>query len=496
MSSVFDILGVADDADERTIKRAYARLVKLTRPDSDPEGFQQLHEAYQRALQYARWRVPEEEDESAEDGLAVQAPAEDPLLLQTTSAQSPALRDDTTSVALSPPAFSHDDDANNIEPEAAYQVKLELDALLAHSESLLAAQNFDFDAFCAEAERRAHEQTPAQVSQWLQQHEALYRMNLKRQVGADLFERWQQGSQVLRLDRLAAFSQFFDIDDAALRERMRMRMAVANDKTDEFGESHPRVIRQLKRRFSLPQALLTALVPGMAGRVSELGRRLMDFDGDLPAPLQAQQFQFFSQLSDPRYAGVWRWCLMAVRAAVVAILAAVVIPWAATRNFDPLQIGALAGAVVLGLQLVFWLLAWQQREQDHASGWRAQVFGLLPVWLALLALLIDASTAWTLAAALVASVSALAHWRRSFDALRFLLGGMWMWGMFAPVHTHISHWTWSMVCVPLGLTLFDSYYAHQHGLPLRLVAGNRWTSVASYGFFLSWLGYRMFAVFS
>lgn len=469
MSGPFVTLGLDDDADERAIKRAYARLVKVTRPDSDPEGFQQLHEAYQRALQYAKWREPDEEEEPA---------------------QSPAPHDDT------PPAASiplHDDEANDIEPEAAYQVKLELDALLAHSESLLASQNFDFEAFCEEAERRAHEQTPAQVGHWLQQHEALYRMNLKRQVGEELFERWQQGSQVLRLDRLAAFSQFFDIDDHTLRERMRIRMAVANDKTDEFGESHPRVIRQLKRPFSLPQALLTGMVPGMAGRVTELGRRLMDFDGDLPAPLQAQQYRFFSQLADPRYAGTWRWCLMAVRTLVVAGLAALVIPWAATRDIDPLQVGALAGAVVLGLQLVFWLLTWHQLEQDQASGRRAQVFGLLPVWLALLALLIDASTSWTLAAALVASVSALAHWRRSFDALRFLLGGMWMWGLFAPVYTHFSHWTWTMVCVPLCLTLFDGYYAHQHGVPLRLAVGNRWTSVASYGFFLSWLGYHFFA---
>lgn len=41
-------LGAA--ADERTIKRAYAKALKVIRPDEDPAGFQQLHEAYQRAL--------------------------------------------------------------------------------------------------------------------------------------------------------------------------------------------------------------------------------------------------------------------------------------------------------------------------------------------------------------------------------------------------------------------------------------------------------------
>ena len=39
--------------DERTIRRSYARLAKLTRPDTDPEGFQALRAAYEEALRRA-----------------------------------------------------------------------------------------------------------------------------------------------------------------------------------------------------------------------------------------------------------------------------------------------------------------------------------------------------------------------------------------------------------------------------------------------------------
>jgi hypothetical protein len=44
------ILGVDPGADERTIKRAYAKLIKVQRPDVDPAGFQRLTDAFESAL--------------------------------------------------------------------------------------------------------------------------------------------------------------------------------------------------------------------------------------------------------------------------------------------------------------------------------------------------------------------------------------------------------------------------------------------------------------
>lgn len=56
MSWAFDLLGVPDDADIASVKRAYARLLRTTRPDEDAEAFQRLHAAYQQALMHARAR--------------------------------------------------------------------------------------------------------------------------------------------------------------------------------------------------------------------------------------------------------------------------------------------------------------------------------------------------------------------------------------------------------------------------------------------------------
>lgn len=55
----WEVLGVAPGADERSIRRQYARLLKVHRPDEDPEAFQRVREAYEQALAQTRWELDE-----------------------------------------------------------------------------------------------------------------------------------------------------------------------------------------------------------------------------------------------------------------------------------------------------------------------------------------------------------------------------------------------------------------------------------------------------
>lgn len=51
----WELLGLDEaTASERDVKRAYARLIKEHRPDTAPAEFQQVHEAYQYALEWLR----------------------------------------------------------------------------------------------------------------------------------------------------------------------------------------------------------------------------------------------------------------------------------------------------------------------------------------------------------------------------------------------------------------------------------------------------------
>lgn len=74
------------NADERAVKRAYAKRLKVTRPDEDAAAFQALNEAYQMALAYIRWRDAQDEDEDEDEGGEPEEGAE----AQEAEAQTPA----------------------------------------------------------------------------------------------------------------------------------------------------------------------------------------------------------------------------------------------------------------------------------------------------------------------------------------------------------------------------------------------------------------------
>jgi hypothetical protein len=55
-SQVMRVLGLAEGASEADIRKAYAQRLKITHPEDNPEGFKELRQAYESALQYLRFR--------------------------------------------------------------------------------------------------------------------------------------------------------------------------------------------------------------------------------------------------------------------------------------------------------------------------------------------------------------------------------------------------------------------------------------------------------
>lgn len=76
MATIWDVLGIEPTTDEREIRLAYARELKQRRPDRDPQGFQELREAFDGAKRYARSAeiLPDE------DAISTQEPQPTPMV--------------------------------------------------------------------------------------------------------------------------------------------------------------------------------------------------------------------------------------------------------------------------------------------------------------------------------------------------------------------------------------------------------------------------------
>lgn len=94
--SIWAILGVARDADTRTIRRAYAGKLKEFDADAEPARFIALNEAYQSAMDAARWRErygeDDWDDEHAEAAEPVEPAPSEPL-------ETPSAPEDVVPVA-------------------------------------------------------------------------------------------------------------------------------------------------------------------------------------------------------------------------------------------------------------------------------------------------------------------------------------------------------------------------------------------------------------
>jgi protein TonB len=85
-----DLLGLDEQAQERDIRRAYARRLKQVDQEGDPAGFQRLRDAYETALGWAAWKARQDAEPEAEPA-PDNAPAEaDPPPAEEPGAELPA----------------------------------------------------------------------------------------------------------------------------------------------------------------------------------------------------------------------------------------------------------------------------------------------------------------------------------------------------------------------------------------------------------------------
>ncbi|WP_242691120.1 J domain-containing protein [Lysobacter enzymogenes] len=210
-------LGLEQDADERAIKRAYARALRETRPDEDAQGFQTLHEAYQAALsmlrqaEYERWLQQREAEQAQDENAEAGADASPPPPTPPAGAAG--------SHADAPPAAAPADAAStNDSDEDDDRIELSIDQI--------------GNAVIVGALRLS----PADYEAWLREFPPLYSLYVKDVIAPQLPRALAQAPQ-LPSAQLEAIARFFDLDTLGtldteghwLLHRLRRRSGVDFD---------------------------------------------------------------------------------------------------------------------------------------------------------------------------------------------------------------------------------------------------------------------------
>lgn len=451
-------LGLSRTTDEREIKRAYARLLKTTRPDDDPAGFQRLNEAYQQALHYAQHAAAHSLEE-VEEPVAVELEYE----LELADA--------------APVAQAHPASVPRVVSAAAVDIPLDLPVEVPLRGPRAPTPQFVTEEIFSQSRQLK----PGPLNAWLTQHEALYALALKAEVARQVQFAIINNDADFPLHNIPILASFFDFDlPEWLKHRLQARRAVMDNATQQFGEKRPALVRQLKRKFLWPVALLQACMPTFAARLALLSKSLTDAYGDAVPEINPRQSAFFESIANPLYLGRWRWAVVGL----TALLAAAAIAGICALTEVTWDIGVRASGyafvTLVVVQLAWHELRWlaaRQQAPAHDMPWHV---ALLPVVLAVAAVAVAA--VWPdfyLAAALLAGPAALVYFARIFDVLRFGISLELVFVSLPDSCPRPPPGIGMLAGAAIGMTVGNLLFARRNKLTLAAAMGNRWTYFAS-----------------
>lgn len=370
----FEHLGIEPSADEREIKRAYARRLRQVRPDDDPVGFQALHEAYQDCLGYAqhlRWQAMQEAEAGADASALTDHSSEHGDVATDVATDADAGAD------VAAQAHSHADRTR--ETRIDNEPDQEADRTPDHEpdEPTPPLREFDFNAFMTELLQRAAYQPSAGLARWLRESEPLYSLDLKLALRAPVSQVLAQIERPLPVEATAVIFEFFSLDvvgehDAWLDEHAAQARgrAESNQRFQYTLQAlqSPRVkpvdrllTRELAQPRHWPRRVFIALVPLLPMRLIGALKALQGIDAQQAAlQLDGGSVSFWQRATDPRRLSLPRVAIASAR---------IVVYYLALVGLMTLLIGDLAPSPPRDLSIAFAMWAGWACAQAASLRW-------------------------------------------------------------------------------------------------------------------------------
>lgn len=367
MNWAFELLGLRPGAEAADVKRAYARLLRTTRPDEDAEAFQRLHAAYKTALAHANRK-------------AAASPAASISVPHTEAARpSPALR----AAPATPPST----------PAHAPNVSVPVVAMGPLTGAVIQAA---VDA-----------QNGNALLRWLQSRAEFWSIQVKSQAAQVVLQRLFQQPQAISAECMDTLLQFFDLNHVLsgvnpvalqnLRMRQRILWELVPQNQHELARraglmrnGRPDVLL-LRKNLALLQRPLHWIGATRAAMQSDRARslanlvRVLSNNGridDLPPSIDRPHATFWlraatagAQLTRERF------ILNSLRASVFALITVLVVVGVGVLSAgsdgvnwrEMARVSGVLGGSVLGLWLLlagcWWFDQWQGMPESAPTRW-------------------------------------------------------------------------------------------------------------------------------
>jgi hypothetical protein len=404
---MWDVLGLAATKDRAEIRRAYAVRLKVTNPEDDPDGFQELRAAYERALAHAGGRGGPQ----VSFGPVIQASARVGRRGARVAKEAP--------VELSP-SDTKPEPAREIEPEEGDQQRVAREAadaevrhraLMEELHRALVAGETPSDALVAKLEDLLASRAM----------EAVETYDLTERWLAELIVRTKPRSDALVDRAIAHFKWTRDtrIDSQARRADFRPAVLARSDDLaflQSFrrpGAQHYEAWRVLTRPITRRLSWMYRLSPSLAGEVKTLLMIIRTHQQSLLADLDPSASAWWDRyLAEPQLWPAFYWGVL-----LISLIAAA---GAATRAVGGAQavfffLGSFIGYGALGFGLLFGTLygfgrprAWFRKKAPAAPAWLRFGWASASMLLTLAAAVIPASL-WTTTPLVVAALATV-YW--------------------------------------------------------------------------------------